>query len=554
MGSEIAIDELQAFKMIAETINRSTELPALLNNVLRTLVEITGLKAGWIFLIEEKSDYTLAADYQLPPALDADGKYHMKQGSCWCIDRYRKGKILQADNTLNCKRLEDAVKYRWGDTEGITHHATIPLHAGERLYGILNVAAPGKEQFHAKELMLLQSVAYQIGTAIERTLLYQSRLKRAELLNRLSGLSLSLGGVVDVKQIPEIVVRAVGEHLGCPAAAVYIAEGGKLSRHIKLENGKMSRRVQRSGSTALGPIWTAYAESKPHVWNEFHDRSDERPSSYRYMASQAAVPVLLRDKPIGVIHAGSTEQKHIDAVMMEMLQLVAEHMSRAYETAQYHEQQLHLLMWQERNRLARDLHDSVSQKLFALQLTARGMESLMSVPASSPGFQGESIMSVLTEMQELTKDAVCEMRSLIWQLRPAGLEEGLLTGLIRYGKTQGVLVIAHSEIMLELPRYLEETLFRIGQEALNNVRKHARTNTAHMRLYMEGGQVALEITDEGAGIVASELQQSAGVGITGMRERAEAYGGMFSMESGSRQGTLIRVMLPLKKEGNRYGD
>lgn len=553
MGNEIAVDELHAFKMIAETINRSTDLTALLNNVLRTLVDITGLKAGWIFLVEEEPDYALAADYQLPPALNAAGKHHMKHGSCWCIERYRKGKILQPDNTLNCKRLEDAVKFRWGDTEGITHHATIPLHAGERLYGILNVAAPGKERFHDTELMLLQSVAYQIGTAIERTLLYQSRLKRAEMLNRLSDLTRCLGGVVDVKQIPEIAARAVGEHLGCAAAAVYIAENGKLSRHIKLELGKVSR-AKRSRSTELGPIWAAYTERKPHVWNEDDDRPDERRRSYRYMASQAAVPILLRDKPIGVLYAGSAEQKHFDAVMMEMLEFVAEHMSRAYETAQYHEQQLHLLMWQERNRLARDLHDSVSQKLFALQLTARGMESLLSVPASSPGFQEESVMSALTEMQVLTKDAVCEMRSLIWQLRPAGLEEGLLTGLIRYGKTQGLVVTARSESMLELPRCMEETLFRIGQEALNNVRKHARTNTAHLRLYWEDGQVALEITDEGNGVSASKLRQSTGVGIAGMRERAETYGGTFSIESGSRRGTLIRVMLPLKKEGDRYGN
>lgn len=169
VSNPIHVDERHAFQVIAETINRSTDLPELLNNVLRTLVEITGLQTGWIFLMEDIPDYTLAAEYQLPPALAAEKKRRLKQGSCWCIEWYRKGANFLAENTMHCKRLDDAVKYAWGDTAGITHHATIPLHAGERLYGVLNVAASGKTHYAPDEL----------------TLLYQSRLKQAELLQRM---------------------------------------------------------------------------------------------------------------------------------------------------------------------------------------------------------------------------------------------------------------------------------------------------------------------------------------------------------------------------------
>lgn len=107
------VDERHAFQVIAETINRSTDLPELLNNVLRTLVEITGLQTGWIFLMEDMPDYALAPDYQLPPALHAGEKRRLKKGTCWCIEWYRKGANFRAENTMHCKRLDDAVKYAW---------------------------------------------------------------------------------------------------------------------------------------------------------------------------------------------------------------------------------------------------------------------------------------------------------------------------------------------------------------------------------------------------------------------------------------------------------
>lgn len=544
MSNPIHVDERHAFQVIAETINRSTDLPELLNNVLRTLVEITWLQTGWIFLMEDMPNDILAADYRLPPALHAEEKRRLKQGSCWCIEWYRKGANFRAENTMHCKRLEDAVKYAWGDTAGITHHATIPLHAGDRLYGILNVAAPGKTHYDPDELTLLQSVAYQIGTAIERTLLYQSRLKQAELLQRMGELSGELAGIADYRDIPERIARAAGELFNCRSAAVHMAEGGELACIAHWEKGRLSKRAMRTSSPTRQRIRSVYAEKTAQRWNPADaspGKRRNRPGRADRIAAAAAVPILLRDQAIGVLYADSTEAKHFNPVMMDMLHRAAELLSRGHEAAQYREQQLKLAMWQERNRLAQDLHDSVSQKLFALQLTAHGMESLL---ASS---RTADALAALSEMRELTKDAVCEMRSLIWQLRPAGLEEGLLTGLVRYGTTQGISVEARADSLLELPRHVEETLFRIGQEAINNVRKHAKTDAVRIRLFNEGTHVRMEIADDGIGI--AKLRNNAGLGITGMRERAGTCGGTFELESVPRKGTVIRVQLPCRKGG-----
>ncbi|MDU5144431.1 MAG: GAF domain-containing sensor histidine kinase [Paenibacillus dendritiformis] len=544
MSNPIHVDERHAFQVIAETINRSTDLPELLNNVLRTLVEITGLQTGWIFLLEDMPDYALAADYRLPPALHAEEKRRLKRGSCWCIEWYRQGAKFRAENTMHCKRLEDAVKYAWGDTAGITHHATIPLHAGDRLYGVLNVAAPGKTHYAPDELTLLQSVAYQIGTAIERTLLYQSRLKQAELLQRMGELSGELAGVADWRDIPGRIARAAGELLNCRSAAVHMAESGELACIAFWEEGRLSRKAMRTNALTRQRLRSVFAEKAAQRWNPaaaVPGKGRNRAGRAERIAAAAAVPILLRDRAIGVLYADSGEAKHFDPVVMDMLHRAAELVSRGHEAAQFREQQLKLAMWQERNRLARDLHDSVSQKLFALQLTAHGMESLL---ASS---RTADALAALSEMRELTKDAVCEMKSLIWQLRPAGLEEGLLTGLVRYGITQGISVETRADSLLELPRHMEETLFRIGQEAINNVRKHAKTDAVRIRLVKEEACVRMEITDDGIGM--AKLRNNAGLGITGMRERAGTCGGTFQLESVPRKGTVIRVELPCRKGG-----
>ena len=82
----------------------------------------------------------------------------MCEGKCWCLRGFVDGKLERAVNIIECKRINNAIEYNWGDTEGILHHATVPLKAGGEKIGVLNVASPGKTHFSEEELVLLQSV------------------------------------------------------------------------------------------------------------------------------------------------------------------------------------------------------------------------------------------------------------------------------------------------------------------------------------------------------------------------------------------------------------
>ncbi|HZG13836.1 MAG TPA: sensor histidine kinase, partial [Candidatus Bathyarchaeia archaeon] len=193
--------------------------------------------------------------------------------------------------------------------------------------------------------------------------------------------------------------------------------------------------------------------------------------------------------------------------------------------------------WEERNRLARDLHDSVCQNLFSLSLLSRGLESFLQGPEPE-------VAQTLEEIQQLTEDSLKEMRSLIWQLRPAGLEQGLVTALRTYGEKLGLTIIGNPEKLYELPRTIEETLWRIGQEALNNVSKHAGVNEVKIVLQVTNSRVQMEIRDKGKGFPMSNQGRIDSLGLVSMRERSEMLGGLFQLESAPGRGTTVRVSIP----------
>lgn len=182
--NEKQMHRLQALKDIAELLNQATDLQKMLEKVLHTLLQVMNLQTGWIFFIDEKGTHQMLVDTNLPPALTWEEKKPMCEGDCWCIDRFVAGRLQKATNIIECKRIEDAIEYKWGETESITHHATIPLQAGEEKFGLLNVASPHKRHFTEEELALLEAIAFQIGTTIQRIRLVEKERKYVVIAER----------------------------------------------------------------------------------------------------------------------------------------------------------------------------------------------------------------------------------------------------------------------------------------------------------------------------------------------------------------------------------
>ncbi|WP_212935485.1 GAF domain-containing sensor histidine kinase [Bacillus hominis] len=516
-------NELVILKEIAETLNTSNDTYHVLQAVLEKLLSVTGLTTGWIFLADENGRYTKLIDYQLPEALTYENKRPMCEGECWCLRGFVDGKLERAVNIIECKRINNAIEYNWGDTEGILHHATVPLKAGGEKFGVLNVASPGKTHFSEEELVLLQSVAFQIGTALKRTKLYENEKRRAHYYVKLERFIQALKTIHKFNVLPEKVVNHVGEVFQWNQVAFFIREETELSLRASYGQEESQDDVTEAAKKALEkgePVLL-----KRQIGHIVHPNR-----------AVIATPIHIQSHIFGVLCVGLNNGE-FDVNTIDVIQALSNHVSLIIENLRLNEQRRELVRMEERNRLARDLHDSVSQKLFSLTFMTKGAEAVLKG-------QNETVDRSLHEMRELAQGALKEMRTLIWQLRPAGLEKGLLPALKQYGESLGLKIREQVTGVRDLPRVVEEALWRIGQEALNNVSKHANIGEATIYFKVTEKNVSLEIVDQGNGFVEKDIKEKKSLGMTTMRERVELVGGTIKIVS-SKKRTSVKVNVPL---------
>ena len=219
---------------------------------------------------------------------------------------------------------------------------------------------------------------------------------------------------------------------------------------------------------------------------------------------------------------------------------------RERETRLLYEQAQELAALQERQRLARELHDSVSQALYGISLWAHTVREALE--SSEPEQAEAAIEDVLT----LAEAGLAEMHALIFELRPESLEtEGLVAALTkqvealraRYKLTVEADLADEPDLSLEK----KEALYRIAQEALHNIVKHARASNVFLRLARQEREVFLEVCDNGKGFDPTGPFPGH-LGVRSMRERVTKIGGTLTIESAPGQGTCIRVRVPLEVE------
>lgn len=262
------------------------------------------------------------------------------------------------------------------------------------------------------------------------------------------------------------------------------------------------------------------------------------------------VPIKVENEVFGVFSADYTAPRSFKEDEVRLLLALAQRAGIAIQNARLYEQSHQLAVLEERSRLARDLHDAVTQTLFSASLVA---EALPNTWEKNP----QEGLGLLQELRSLSRGALAEMRTLLLELRPAALLETRLDDLLRQlgeaasgraGIPVAVQIEGEAELrQAALPPEVHITLYRITQEALNNVIKHARAHRATVRLscspesQIESLHVTLSISDDGRGFDATQLQHDRlGFGI--MQERVQAIGGTLTIESQPRQGTQITVV------------
>jgi signal transduction histidine kinase len=253
-----------------------------------------------------------------------------------------------------------------------------------------------------------------------------------------------------------------------------------------------------------------------------------------------STPLLVKGKTVGVLDLGATQPRVMTAEELSLLTAIGHQIGVAVENAHLYEQAQQLAVVEERNRLARDLHDSVTQALYGVTLCAEAAARHLRI-----GDTGTAA-DHLREIQSTTHEALREMRLLIFELRPPVLKrDGLAAALQnrldavegRFGLSVAFVGNGNGRLSPEL----EEGLYRVAQEALNNVLKHARASQVTVSLHQNQDSIHLEIADDGVGFDLATARDRGGFGLRCMEERTAELGGKLQVKSSPGEGTKVQV-------------
>jgi len=260
--------------------------------------------------------------------------------------------------------------------------------------------------------------------------------------------------------------------------------------------------------------------------------------------SELTVPIVIREQVIGVLDVQSDHVDSFSEMDLELMQALANQAGVAIQNARLYERARQVAVMEERQRLARELHDSVTQSLYGVSLYAEA--------AAGQFAQGnmDRVLEYINDIRTTAQDSLADMRLLIHQLRPPALEkEGLVAmlqaRLYAVENRAGIKTVLQSDLTTRLPMAVEEDLYRIATEALNNVLKHARAGNVSVRLRQEGEIICLEVADDGVGF-APENVAGGGLGLATMKERAQSHGWKLAVESILGAGTRVSTRLEVK--------
>ncbi len=365
-----------------------------------------------------------------------------------------------------------------------------------------------------------------------------------DALRAMSDAVLAIAAERAVDPVLQRLVDSARELAGARYAAIGVPDGeGGFTKFIT--SGMTDAQYE-----AIGPLPRTHGLlgamlGSPRPYRVPNIQADPRfegwPSAHPSMRSFLGVPILSRGEIVGAFYL-TDKQGPKGAVFSdedeELIGMLATHAALALENAELHERSRELSTIEERKRLARELHDSVTQTLFSIGLTAEAAGALVE---SDP----VRAKAELEHLQELTQAAMREMRSLIFELRPAELETDGLAAALR--KHVDVLRRLHpQEIELSvagerrLPAAVEKGLLRIAQEALGNALRHSGAERVELALDVRDSHAQLRVADDGAGFEV-ETARSRHLGLTSMRERAEALGGRLEIDSVAGRGTTVSV-------------
>ncbi len=529
--------ELSLLNEIALAAGQLLEVQAALELALDIVVDKLGMEAGSVYLYDEQTGrLECRAHRGLTQAQRREVDRRRLAAADWVSPAAQAGQVLffpQVDADERLRGLWDDGERRSG--------VYLPLRSRGAVVGAMGLATRAGEPLAERNLLVLEAVGHEIGIAIDNAMLLAETRRGEREAMALYELGMRISASLEPEQVLDTVAAGAQGVLGAEAGLVALLDESSGELEVRAAAGAWSealrgRRLAPSGGE-LRP-----ADLVAGLGEALCGEAGEGAVSW------LAVPMERAGKLRGLVSVASRLPRRFTAADERLLSRLAQEVVAAIENAQLYQRVRRLAVLEERERLAREMHDNLAQSLGFLNLKASVTDWLLESK------QLDEARNSLREVKEVSMAAYRDVREAIFSLRTAaspdvGFVPALRDYLDEYRTHYGV----DAELQLEvewpasLPADVGVQITRIIQEALTNVRKHAATGRARVRIAR--GMDALEITieDDGRGFdldrVAAEGRQCFGLQV--MRERAASVGAGLALESRPGEGTRVRVRVPV---------
>jgi PAS domain S-box-containing protein len=432
-----------------------------------------------------------------------------------------------------------------------------PMKIRERVIGVLDLESHEPNRFTPKDQQLLQTLADQTAVAIENARLFEAERTAREQAETLREATSTLTSTLDHTQVLESILIHLEQVVPYDGACVFFrkedwlqvvaerglspVQGQAVNHHYPADN-VWYQKIQNTGHPVI--LIDVKTEPDSEMWN-----------SANQVRGWMGVPLIVQSEVIGCLTLSSQRAAAYGRVEAALAQAFANQATVAIQNARLFDQvrvgrkrlqslshRLVEVQETERRHVARELHDEASQALTSLMVGLHLLEREVDRP---------EVVAHVGELKQMTNNVLENLHRLAMDLRPASLDHlGLIAALRQYVEAferQHGLTMQFETVGLDeerLPPAVETNLYRIVQEALTNVIRHAQASRVDVLLERRGDQVVTIVEDNGIGFEPEAVEQSTHLGLVGMRERAEMLEGTLAVESAAGTGTTIYVEVP----------
>lgn len=530
--------QLELLSEMVEEISGELALEPLLAHIVERACKLIGADDGVIGLYVPGRDVIrTAASYRIP-AEELREELPRGQGLT--------GRVLELGQPVRCYYSELPAASR--SAPAGMHVIGMPIRARGKLIGVFGIGVHHPRTLDAYAQEMLEIFARHAAVAIENARRYSEEKRRASRFALLARVAAIGASGPDLDRLLQHAADAIHETLDYPNVDIPLLDlDDPQTLIVRVRGGEYKRLIRREDRLPVssGIMGAAVRERRMQLVNDV--ASDMRyvcPPGVKAPVAELAIPILYGDEVLGVLNVEG--DRTFDELDCASLEIVAENLGLAIVNARLFERATEAAVLEERQRLARDLHDSVTQILSSMSLITQSLTEAWRRDTA----EGERRVERLGELSRL---AFSEMRGLLHELSPRSPEDRAVGGPMRRStfphrlrRMTSAMVPNHVELHLNVGDFHpqvqahEDAMLRVCQEAVSNAVRHAAPSSIRIETLFSSSGIRLSITDDGSGIPSTTRQ---GMGMSNMRQRLSELGGHLRVLP-AHPGTQILAYLP----------